>query len=757
MKNSDSIKKSQQIIENIYLLPKNLKHNYAPPTEIIQKARKQSSISQTKLRNILMNDRFQYYWRKTLDFILKSDLEPHLNPFEESNEKLRQSGITWAVKLWRNLGITYEDFLRRKQIPEEVLVCMGFGSIDGGTRFGVHMGLYGQTLFALGTEKHDKWKKRAIEMRDLGCFMLTEMGHGSNVQGILTTATYCHSDQTFIINTPVDIGMKFWIGNLALTANMGVLFAQLIANGKNQGVHAFLIPIRDEEGNIVPGMMIGDCGTKMGQNGVDNGWVMFSAMKVTKDALLDKFSWIDENGKFKSKIKKTSQRFAIQISALTAGRLAVSLSSVTSIFVGCSIGLRYCTVRRQFGESKGMENTLMDYPLVNSRLAQFISSGLTYSTVSYMLFKEWNEVDVYQIKDPRVKELHSLSSFIKAASSWVSLKALGKVRELCGGHGYSSYSFIPTLMNYTEVNITWEGSNEVLIQQTAKNLLDEFNLFQTEGQIRYKTLEFLRDFEDDKVDIGSAVSGIQQFGEEAMMGDMQRIMGCLGLSENNLTIPEAKGLLKKLEDLSAHLLRVMQLRVFEMVDKCLGKFAFFLTQVKKTKDNFFMSFNKSLPDILIPTCIFYGELFCFEQNFKLLSFIGDSNSAPPFFSFIPHFRNLDKDEHIFELIFLRKITILFACSTLSRSDKFLMGAHEAIDYEFFDCLGDLILKFSESLRYDLLTFSDVFLPAELKFSSLGNFDGDVYNHIKNQIFKRRSNFGKSNTWQLLKDMKKQDK
>ena len=753
---SSKKKTSNDILESIHLLPTKLRHNYDSPVTIMKEAKELSSISKNNIINIFMNDSTQSYWKKSIDLIKNDPEMTRLNVFETSKEELRKKAIYCLIKTWRHLGFNYEEYLKIGKIPHEFMFVMGMASMDAGTRFGVHIGLYTKSLLALGTKKHEKYKKRALEMTDLGCFMLTEMGHGSNVQGILTLAVYHESEDCFIINTPHDIGMKFWIGNLAKTANMGVLFAQLIVKGVNEGVHAFLIPIRDEEGNVLPGMIIGDCGTKMGLNGVDNGWVVFKSMRLPRDALLDRFSTIDENGKFKSQIQKRSLRFAIQISALTGGRLSVALGSGVGIFAGCSIALRYCTVRRQFGEQKGMENTLMDYPLVNSKLAQFLSLGISFYFSSFLILNECDHINISKIKDIKVKEIHTISSYLKVASTWARLKTLRKIRELCGGHGYSTSSFIPTMLNYAEVGVTWEGGNEVLIQQTAKNLMEEFNVYRSNNQIRYKSLHFLDKFEHEKVDIEKTVEAIKEFAESVLTGELSEwIKPPSNSKSRKLNISDCKSVMNKLEDFSEHLLIILQLRVFEMMDRCLAKFGFYLTEVESTKGKFFHSFNKSLPGVLIPTAIFYGELFCFETCSKWVSFLGNPNNSAPFFTFIPHFKNLNEEKYINEKLFLRKINILFACSTLSTSDKFLNGVHESIDYEFFDCLGDIILKMSESIKYDMLTFADFIFPDGILPSSLGSMDGDVYNNIKQYLYSNPSHFGKSPSWDLIKKLKQE--
>lgn len=54
-------------------------------------------------------------------------------------------------------------------------------------------------------------------------------------------------------------------------ANHTVAFAQLHINGRNEGVHAFIVPIRDRRGRVLPNILIADCGHKIGLNGIDNG------------------------------------------------------------------------------------------------------------------------------------------------------------------------------------------------------------------------------------------------------------------------------------------------------------------------------------------------------------------------------------------------------------------------------------------------------------------------------------------------------
>ena len=92
-------------------------------------------------------------------------------------------------------------------------------------KFSVSIILYFKSIENLGTHIHQKYKDRLENGQDVGCFALTELGHGSNVRSIQTTAHYDVKTEEFVINTPEDMAMKFWIGGAAKTATMAVVFA----------------------------------------------------------------------------------------------------------------------------------------------------------------------------------------------------------------------------------------------------------------------------------------------------------------------------------------------------------------------------------------------------------------------------------------------------------------------------------------------------------------------------------------------------
>src|SRR5438105_3999648 len=163
---------------------------------------------------------------------------------------------------------------------------LALGDLSLLVKFGVQFGLWGGSVQQLGTRRHhERYLKATATLELAGCFAMTESGHGSNVQELRTTATYDPSSGEFVINTPDDDACKEYIGNAACHGRVATVFAQLIVDGESHGVHALVVPLREQDGTVCTGVRIEDSGEKMGLNGVDNGRIWFDNVGVPREAL----------------------------------------------------------------------------------------------------------------------------------------------------------------------------------------------------------------------------------------------------------------------------------------------------------------------------------------------------------------------------------------------------------------------------------------------------------------------------------------
>jgi acyl-CoA oxidase len=243
-------------------------------------------------------------------------------------------------------------------------------------KFGVQFGLFGMSVFLLGTEKHHKKYLKSIGTLELpGCFAMTETGHGSNVKGIETSATYNHQSKTFAIHTPHPLAKKEYIGNAAVHGQMATVFAKLIVNEKDYGVGAFLVPIRDKDGKTLRGIKIEDCGRKMGLNGVDNGKIQFDQVVIPYENMLDRFASVTTDGTFASPIASDNRRFFTMLGTLVGGRIGIPRSGLSASKSGLTIAIRYGDGRKQFGPEGGTEVPILNYRTHQRRLMPLLANA----------------------------------------------------------------------------------------------------------------------------------------------------------------------------------------------------------------------------------------------------------------------------------------------------------------------------------------------------------------------------------------------
>ncbi len=359
-----------------------------------------------------------------------------------------------------------------------VFEMLGYHDLSLAIKFGVQFGLFGGSILFLGTEEHhEKYLNDTGTTELLGCFAMTETGHGSNVRALQTTATYDPDTEEFIIHTPTEQDGKEYIGN-AMHSTMASVFAQLIVNGENHGVHAVLVPLRDENHQLLEGVRVEDNGYKLGLNGVDNGRIWFNQVRVPRANLLNRYGRVSKEGEYSSPIENPGKRFFTMLGTLVGGRVCVPRAGLSATKSGLSIAIKHALKRRQFAPNPNEPETLLlDYPSHQARLMPLLAKayavhfGLAYLSDR---FNNRSEADI--------REIETLAAGMKSYATWFTTEALQECREACGGKGYLSENRIGDLKADTDIFTTFEGDNTVLLQLVAKGLLSDFQKeFHDEG------------------------------------------------------------------------------------------------------------------------------------------------------------------------------------------------------------------------------------------------------------------------------------
>ncbi|MBB5954223.1 acyl-CoA oxidase [Saccharothrix tamanrassetensis] len=349
---------------------------------------------------------------------------------------------------------------------------LGYGDLSLMVKAGVQWGLFGGAVQALGTRAHhDEYLPAIMNLELPGCFAMTESGHGSDVQHLRTTATYDPASQEFVVHTPDVSARKDYIGNAARDGRMAVVFAQLVTAGESHGVHAVLVPIRDESGAPMPGVRIEDCGSKAGLNGVDNGRLTFDNVRVPRSALLDRYGSVSADGVYSSPIEGAGRRFFTMLGTLVRGRISVAGGAGSATKKALTIAIRYGLARRQFTRPDSDEEVVvLDYLAHQRRLLPALATSYALHFAQEELVSALHDV----ADDRGRRELESRAAGLKAVATWHATATIQTCREACGGAGYLSENLLAGLKADTDVFTTFEGDNTVLLQLVAKGLLTSY-------------------------------------------------------------------------------------------------------------------------------------------------------------------------------------------------------------------------------------------------------------------------------------------
>ncbi|CAI9095738.1 OLC1v1031736C1 [Oldenlandia corymbosa var. corymbosa] len=339
----------------------------------------------------------------------------------------------------------------------------------------LHWGMFVPAIKGQGTdEQQKKWLPLAYKMQIIGCYAQTELGHGSNVQGLETTATFDPQTDEFVIHSPTLTSSKWWPGGLGKVSTHGVVYARLILDGQEHGIHGFIVQLRSlEDHRPLPGITVADIGMKFGSgayNTMDNGLLRFDHVRIPRDQMLMRVSQVTRDGKI---VQSDVPRQLVYGTMVYVRQTIVQDASIALSRAVC-IATRYSAVRRQFGSSNGgPETQVIDYKTQQSRLFPLLASAYAFRFVGEWL--KWLYTDVTQRLQANdfstLPEAHACTAGLKSLTTSVTADGIEESRKLCGGHGYLASSGLPELFAVYVPACTYEGDNTVLMLQVARFLM----------------------------------------------------------------------------------------------------------------------------------------------------------------------------------------------------------------------------------------------------------------------------------------------
>uniref|UniRef100_K3WDE7 Acyl-coenzyme A oxidase n=1 Tax=Globisporangium ultimum (strain ATCC 200006 / CBS 805.95 / DAOM BR144) TaxID=431595 RepID=K3WDE7_GLOUD len=370
----------------------------------------------------------------------------------------------------------------------------------------VHRAMFVPTLENQADEEQQaKWLPLAKSYKILGAYAQTELGHGSNVQGLETVAHYDVATQEFIIHSPTLTSRKWWPGGLGKTATHAVVHARLFLDQAGQskrdvGIQAFLVQLRSLKNHEpLPGIEVGDIGPKVGFQSIDNGYCAFHNVRIPREHMMMRYAKVLPDGTFvKPKSDKLVYLTMVQVRAymiLKFGYIIGSAATITTRFSAARVQ------GRSPDGSKG-ELQVLDYQNQQNALFPYIASSYA-ATFAGDAMRAMHDRALEIVKQtradgeaaqfaPLLAELHAVSSGLKAWLADHVGHGIEALRRLCGGHGFTLSSNLAHIFSEIVGASTYEGTSDVLVQQHARYLVKVISATQA-ASMHSNNTAFLRD------------------------------------------------------------------------------------------------------------------------------------------------------------------------------------------------------------------------------------------------------------------------
>ncbi|XP_060576845.1 peroxisomal acyl-coenzyme A oxidase 1-like [Ruditapes philippinarum] len=426
--------------------------------------------------------------RKELENILftkYADLFSFKKRPSQNKSEMYESSVAKSVKVFqmkREYGWTEEDFDMTTRI------------LNYDFALSLHHTMFIPAIERLATdEQKAKWLPLAQSYQIIGTYAQTELGHGTNLLGLETTATFDRATDEFVVNTPRLSSMKWWPGGLAKSSTHAIVLAQLIIDGKNHGMHPFMLQLRSLDDHMpIPGIKVGDIGKKVGANMVDNGYLILDKVRIPRQNMFMRNAVVTREGKF-TQLSNNKANYATMVLV----RVNIIGWTKDTLRQAACVSTRYSAVRRQTTLKPGTpEQQVLDFQTQQLKIFPAVAASYACHFIGEDMYTSYHAAyaEIMKGNNRKLAELHAQSSGLKAFLTDMSTAMVETCRRSCGGHGYLISSGVAENMVASLALVTIEGENTVLYLQTARYLMKQManavSGTKTEGPTAYMNRDF---------------------------------------------------------------------------------------------------------------------------------------------------------------------------------------------------------------------------------------------------------------------------
>jgi alkylation response protein AidB-like acyl-CoA dehydrogenase len=370
--------------------------------------------------------------RESMQAWVTAELFPHRNEWEETlwpNEAMQRAGELGYIGLcfpeeYGGQGGDYYYSIVRAE-------CMSY-SASGGTNMGfaVQSDMVLPPIEMLGTEEQkQRYLVPGIKGTKIGSLGITEPGAGSDVAGIRTKAI--RDGDEYVIT-----GSKTFITN-GPRADFILLVTKTDPDARHEGITLFLVDLRDDDGNHVPGFEVSRRLEKMGMHASDTGELAFNEVRVPADAVLGEIG----KGFYHISWELQGERL-IGAAGCVAGAQRVFDQT-----------LQYAQERKAFGRSIGK------FQVIRHKFAEMATQIESARQMVYTTAWRFQNGE-YPVREISMAKLHAARVAVDVADECI---------QIHGGAGYMKEYGVERAWRDLRLNRIGAGTDEIMLDVIGRS------------------------------------------------------------------------------------------------------------------------------------------------------------------------------------------------------------------------------------------------------------------------------------------------
>ena len=382
-------------------------------------------------KHLIFTDEHEDLRESMKSWVLK-ELAPHAEEWEENlwpdsalhrMAELGYVGLCFPEEYGGQGGDYFYSLVRSE--------CLSYAGSGGlGMGLAVHTDMVLPPIELLGTEEQkQRWLVPGIKGEKIACLGITEPGAGSDVAGIRTTAR--RDGDEYVIN-----GSKTFITNGA-RADFILLVTKTDPDAGHDGVTLFIVDLKDDDGNNVPGFTVTRTLEKMGMHASDTAELSFEDVRVPAENILG------QEGKGFYHISWELQ----------GERLVAAAGSVAGAERLFEKTLEYAKDRQAFGRPIGK------FQAIRHKFAEMATKIEAAKQLTYATAWRFNNGE-YPVREITATKLYT---------SRVACEVADECIQIHGGYGYMKEYGIERAYRDVRLNRIGAGTDEIMLEVIGRS------------------------------------------------------------------------------------------------------------------------------------------------------------------------------------------------------------------------------------------------------------------------------------------------